>query len=195
VVRAADKHHDVQFEYTPLGKLTKRKEQKTEQQFLYDTEQRLQSVVNEAGRHYVFQYNKRGEVVKETGFGGLQQQFERDAVGRVVKIVRPGGRFTNYEYDANGRVIRAEYEDGSWELFSYDRNGNLQEAINEYSHVQFTRNKMGLVETETQNEYQVQSQYNKMGERVQVTSNLGATIQLQRNKLGQVTQMQAKQHD
>ncbi|AEV97774.1 hypothetical protein A4D02_15985 [Niastella koreensis] len=195
VVRAADKHHAVQFEYTPLGKLTKRKEQKSEQQFLYDTEQRLQAVVNEAGRHYVFQYNKRGEVIKETGFGGLQQQFERDATGRVVKIVRPGGRFTNYEYDANGRVIRAEYEDGSWELFSYDRNGNLQEAINEHSHVQFTRNKMGLVETEAQNEYLVQSQYNKMGERIQVTSNLGAAIQLQRNKLGQVTKLQAKQHD
>jgi RHS repeat-associated protein len=195
VVQATDKHYNVQFEYTPLGKLAKQKQQQTELRFLYDTEQRLYSIVNEAGRHYTFRYNKRGEIINETGFGGLQRIYERDATGRVVKIVRPGGRFTNYEYDANGRVIRVEHEDGNWELFSYDRNGNLQEAINEHSHVQFTRNKMGLVEKEAQNEYLVQSQYNKMGERIQVTSNLGASVQLERNKLGLVTHMQAKQHE
>src|SRR5262249_3304065 len=116
VVHATDKHQDVHFEYTPLGKLAKRKQQQTELRFFYDTEQRLNAVVNEAGRHYTFDYNKRGEIVKETGFGGLQRAFERDETGKIVKMVRPGGCFTNYEYDANGRVIRVEYEDGSWEL-------------------------------------------------------------------------------
>ncbi|OQP45127.1 hypothetical protein A4H97_32835 [Niastella yeongjuensis] len=195
VVQAADKHYTVQYEYTPLGKLAKQKQQQTELRFLYDTEQRLNAVVNEAGRHFIFRYNKRGEIVNETGFGGLQRTYERDATGRIVRIVRPDGRFTNYEYDANGRVIRAEHEDGSWELFSYDRNGNLREAINEHSQVTFTRNKMGLVETEMQNEYQVQSRYNKTGERIQVTSSLGADIQLQRNKLGLVANMQVKQQE
>lgn len=195
VVQATDKHHDVQFEYTPMGKLAKQKTQYSAQQFLYDTEQRLHTIVNEKGRHYLFQYNKRGEIIKETGFNGLQRRYERDATGRIVKLVRPGGRFTNYEYDANGRVIRVEHEDGSWEIFSYDRNGNLKDAVNEHSQVQFTRNKMGQVETEAQNEYTIQSVYNKAGERIRVISNLGAEIQWQRNRLGQVTQMQAKQHE
>jgi RHS repeat-associated protein len=195
VVHMTDKHHDVQLEYTPLGKLSKRKEQNTELGFLYDTEQRLHTVVNEAGKHYAFHYNKRGEIINETGFDGVQRVFERDAAGKVVKIVRPGGRLTNYEYDANGRVIRIEHEEGSWELYTYDRNGNLKEASNEHSRVQFTRNKMGLVETEAQNEYLVHSQYSKTGERIRVTSNLGADIQLQRDQLGQVTHMQAKQHE
>ncbi|HEX6431318.1 MAG TPA: RHS repeat-associated core domain-containing protein [Niastella sp.] len=195
VVHATDKHGHVQFEYTPLGKLAKQKQQNTELRYLYDTEQRLNAVVNEAGRHYTFDYNKRGEIINETGFGGLQRKFERDATGKVVKVVRAGGRFTNYEYDANGRVIRIAHEDGSWELFTYDRNGNLKEAINEHSHVQFTRNKMGQIETEAQSEYLVHSQYSKTGERMQVTSNLGANIQLQRNKTGEVTHLQAKQHE
>lgn len=195
VIQAVDKHQDVQFEYTPLGKLAKQKQQQTELRFLYDTEQRLNAVVNEAGRHYTFDYNKRGEIIKETGFGGLQRAFERDATGKIEKMVRPGGRFTNYEYDANGRVIRVEQEDGCWELYTYDSNGNLKEAINEHSHVQFARNKMGQVEIEAQNEYQVNSRYSKTGERIQVTSNLGADIQLQRDQLGQVTHMQAKQHE
>jgi RHS repeat-associated protein len=195
VVHATDQHNDVQFEYTPLGKLAKQKQQNTELRYLYDTEQRLNAVVNEAGRHYTFDYNKRGEIINETGFGGLKRAFERDATGKIVKIVRPGGGFTNYEYDANGRVIRIEHEDGNWEVYSYDRNGNLKEAINEHSHIQFTRNKMGQVVTEAQNENAVHSRYSKTGERIQVTSNLGALIQLQRNQQGRVTQMQAKQHD
>jgi RHS repeat-associated protein len=195
VVHAADKHHDVQFEYTPLGKLAKRKQQHTELNYLYDTEQRLNTVVNEAGRRYTFTYNKRGEVINETGFGGLQRQYERDATGKVVKVADAGGRFTNYEYDANGRVIRAEHEDGSWELYTYDRNGNLKEAMNEHCHLQFSRNKWGQIETESQGEYVVYSRYSKTGERIRVTSNLGADIQLQRDKLGRVIQIQAKQHE
>ncbi len=88
-----------------------------ELRFLYDTDERLTAVVNEAGRHYTFQYNKRGEITSETGFDGLQRAFERDVTGKVIRTVRPGNRFTGYEYDANGRVIKVTYDDGSWELY------------------------------------------------------------------------------
>ncbi len=40
IVNATDKHGNVQFEYTPLGKPTKRKQNGTELRLLYDTEQR-----------------------------------------------------------------------------------------------------------------------------------------------------------
>src|SRR5690348_6874791 len=115
-----------------MGSLKKRKEHNTEIHFLYDTEDRLHTVVNEAGKRYSFDYNKRGEIIRETGFDGVQSQFERDATGNIIKVVRPGGRFIQYEYDANDRLIRVEYHDGSWQQYSYDRSGNLQEAINEY---------------------------------------------------------------
>src|SRR5581483_4021442 len=85
------------------------------------------------------------------------------------------------------------YDDGSWELFSYDKCGNLQEASNEYSTVGFTRNKAGLIEAEHQNGYTVQSVYDKLGRRTQITSSLGADIHLQRNKAGLVTQLQAEE--
>jgi RHS repeat-associated protein len=195
VIQASDRHSQVQYEYTPLGNVKKRTQHNTEMLFLYDTEERLKAVVNEAGKHYSFSYNKRGEISKETGFDGLQRQYERDATGKVTKVVRTGGRFIQYEYDTNGRIIRTEYEDGSWELYNYDRNGNLQEAINEYSHVRLTRNKIGYIETEEQDEYTVHSSYSKAGDRIGVTSNLGAAIQLHRNKQGLVTRMQAKVND
>lgn len=195
VVQASDRHGLVQFEYTPLGNVKKRKQNNRETHFLYDTEERLNAVVNEAGKHYSFSYNKRGEISNETGFDGLQRKYERDATGKVIKVVRPGGRFIQYEYDSNGRIIRVEYHDGSWELYSYDPNGNLQEAINENSHVRLTRNKVGCIVLEAQDGYQVHSSYGKTGDRNSITSNLGANIQLHRNKQGLVTDMQAKVND
>jgi RHS repeat-associated protein len=150
-------------------------------------------VVNEAGRHYIFNYNKRGEVISETGFGGRQSIFERDSSGRIIKSIRPGGGYTQYEYDVNGRVISVKYNDGSWELFSYDRNGNLKEASNEHAHVQLSRNKMGYLEREQQDEYVVQRRYNKSGDCIQIASNLGAEINLQHDSMGQITHMQATQ--
>lgn len=191
VIQAADRHSKIQFEYTPMGSVKKLKQHKAEIQYLYDTEERLNSVVNEAGKHYFFSYNKRGEVINETGFDGLKRQYERDSTGKVTKVLRTGGRFTQYEYDANGRIIRLEHQDGSWELYNYDRNGNLHEAINEHSQVRLVRNKVGFIETEEQDGYSVHSRYNRAGDRIAITSSAGAEIQLHRNKLGLVTHMQA----
>lgn len=191
VVHIADKHSDVQFEYTPLGSVRKRRQNKTELNFLYDTEERLRSVVNEAGKYYRFGYNKRGEVIRETGFDGIERKFERDIAGKIIKTERPGDKFTLYEYDANGRIIRAEYHDGSWELFRYDKNGNLAEAINEFATIRLGRNKMGKVELEQQDSYSIKSSYDKYGNRTGITSSLGADIQIKRNELGQATDLQA----
>jgi RHS repeat-associated protein len=194
VIQAVDRHSNVQFEYTPLGSLKKRKQNNAELQFLYDTEERLNTVINEAGKYYRFDYNKRGEIISETGFDGLQRKFERDVTGKVIRTLRPGGNYTNYEYDVNGRVIRVEYQDGSWEMYNYDKNGNIYEAINEHCTIRFTRNKMGYIESEEQDAYTVQSVYDKSGNRIHIKSNLGADIQVGRNEIGLITQMQAARY-
>ena len=191
ITHVADRHNEVLFEYTPMGQLKTRRQLNSELRFMYDTEERLRSVVNEDGRHYSLQYNKRGELISETGFDGLKRQYERSDSGRVIKAKRPGDRFTQYEYDANGRVVRTTYHDGSWELFRYDKNGNLTETANENNTVRLTHNKMGYVETESQDGYSVHSEYDKQGERIRITSSLGANIQLKRNQLGQVTDIEA----
>ncbi|OQP43858.1 hypothetical protein A4D02_10290 [Niastella koreensis] len=193
VTRAFDKHTQANFEYTPLGKLTKQTLQNATVSFLYDTEERLHTVVNEAGKHFHVDYNKRGEIISETGFDGTQKKFERDATGQVIRTRRPGDRFTKYEYDANGRITRIAYEDGSWEFYSYTRNGDMQEAVNEYSTVSFKRNKLGYIEEESQNGYTVQSKYDKCGSRTSIVSSLGADIQLNHNRFGLVHDIRARQ--
>lgn len=195
IVSAADKHGTVNFEYTPLGEVSKRIQQNTEIKFNYDTEGRLRSIFNEAGKAYILQYNKKGEVLAETGFDGIQQVYERDATGKIIKVQRPGGRFTAYEYDLNGRIIRTEFHDGSWEIFNYDKNGNLVEASNAYSTNRFSHNKLGLLVQEDQDGYFVNSEYDRQGDRSRISSSLGANIQLQRNGLGQVHNLQSVWND
>jgi RHS repeat-associated protein len=195
VTCATDRHKQVQFEYTPLGRLKLKKLPGAELHFLYDTEDRLNAIINEKGKRYLVDYNKRGEVIKETGFNGIIRELERDATGNIIRTGVPGGRSTEYEYDSNDRVTRVVYDDGTWEMYSYDKSGNLQEAINQHSRTTFTRNKLGDILTEDQDGYQVYSEYNKAGARIHIGSSLGADIQLQRNKNGWVTGLQAGVND
>ena len=195
IIHAADKHSAVQFEYTPLGNMKKRRQHDEELNFIYDTEERLRTIVNEAGSHYMLSYNKRGEVTRETGFDGLQRLYERDATGKVIRSLRPGNRYTKYEYDANGRIVRTEHHDGSWATMSYDKNGDLEEACNERSTVRFTRNKLGYVETEEQDGYVLRNTYDKSGNRIRLSSSLGADLQLSRDELGLVTDMKASVYE
>ena len=198
VTKATDKFGSVQFEYTALGLVKKRKQNNTELQFSYDTEQRLTHITNEESKIYRFGYNKSGEITKEIGFDGIERSYERDKAGKIIKTQRPGGKSNLYEYDANGRIIRTEYHDGSWEVFGYDKNGNLMEAQNEHSTVLFKRNKLGLIEEETQEsctKYSVQSKYDLFGNRTHIQSSLGADIEQKRDTAGNVTKLQAKIED
>ncbi len=195
ITEASDKLGSVQFEYTTLGLVKKRKQNNTELKFNYDTEQRLNYITNEAGKIYRFGYNKRGEITREVGFDDLERGYERDKAGKIIKTKRPGGRSNEYEYDANGRIIRTEYHDGTWEIFNYDKSGNLKEAGNAFSSVCFKRNSLGLVEEEIQDgytSYRVQSKYDLFGNRTGIQSSLGANIEQERDKAGNVTKLQAK---
>jgi RHS repeat-associated protein len=195
ITHLRDHRNNVYFEYTALRNLKKRRQNNSEFTFLYDSHERLCAFKDEGGKHYTFDYNKRGEIITETGFDGLQRHYERDATGKVIKTVRPGGRYTQFEYDANGRVIRSTYHDGSWEAFNYTRIGHIKEATNEYCTVKFDYNKQQMVDTEYQDGYTINSVYDNQGDRMQITSSLGADIRVQRNALGLVTDMQAKMND
>ena len=192
VVFAEDKQHKVEFEYTPLGSLKSRVENGARIQFNYNTEERLVSLVNEHSEVYRFKYDNRGDIIQETGFDGLNRQYNRDDTGKVIKVNRPGDKFTVYEYDPAGRITRIEYSDGSWEVFSYNKNGQLTEARNENSNVIFTRDAAGRIITDKQDEYLVESKFDALGKRIAVTSSLGASIAIKRNEAGFVSNMLAQ---
>jgi len=191
VLRAVDKHHDVKFSYTPLGNLRSREENGVKVNYIYDTECRLRSIINEKGESHQFVRNARGESIRETGFDGISHSFVRDATGKVIKVERPDNMHTLYEYDYNGMLVRAEHSDGSWSAFGYDRNGQMIEAVNENGTVSFKRDNMGRVIEERQHGHVVSTRYDENGRRVRLESSLGARVNLERNRMGDVTGMRA----
>ncbi|WP_299315738.1 RHS repeat-associated core domain-containing protein [uncultured Aquimarina sp.] len=192
VIQTVDqKKREVNFDYTPMGSLKMREENSRKIYFKYDTEEQLNTITNEHNEFYRFSRNEKGEIIREIGFDGLTRKYDRDRAGKVLRVNRPDDKFTEYEYDLNGRITRAEHSDGTWETYSYDLNGNLIEAINEHSRVQLIRDKAGRIIAENQDEHIVESKYDSLSNRINITSSLGANIALSRNKLGLIEEMNA----
>jgi len=192
VLQATDKHHDVEFEYTELGSLQSRTEKGRKVKFIYNVEEELDYIKNEKGNTYRFNRNDTGQIIEEIGFDGLTRKYLRDAAGQVNTVLRPNDAVTNYKYDNNGRIYKVEHEDGNHSIFGYDKAGNLIEAINKDAVVTFGRDAIGRIIEETQNGVTVNSKYNANG-RNQITSSLGADIQLNRNEqTGLVENVKAK---
>jgi len=192
VIQTIDqKRRAINFDYTPMGSLKMREEHGRKVFFTYDTEEQLNTITNEQKEYYRFSRNEKGSIIREIGFDGLTRKYDRDRAGKVIKVNRPDNKYTEYEYDLNGRITRAEHSDGSWETYSYDRNGNLIEAVNEHSRVQLIRDTAGRIIAENQDGHLVESEYDNLSNRSNITSSLGANIALSRNKLGLIEQVAA----
>ena len=191
VIRAVDQHHDVRFEYGGMNRLKARIENGTRVTFDYNTEEDLIAISNEEGSVYRFELDERRDVVAESGFDGLTRRYIRDAAGRVAKVERPAKTITEYQYDALDRVLEVIHSDDSQESFRYRADGELIAAENRHIKVHFERDAMGRVTKETQGSFVVESIYDVLGMRTQLSSSLGAQLDISRNKMGDVEQLDA----
>ncbi|MGE7911738.1 hypothetical protein [Lysinibacillus xylanilyticus] len=195
VVFAKDNHTQVAFDYTILGSLMSREQGGKKVKFNFDTEEQLTAVINEKGEAYQFERDTKGNIIKEVGFDELTRTYERSLAGLVQKIQRPGDRWTAYQHDGLGNVIRADYYDNTWETFGYDKNGSLIETENEHVAVKLELDPTGQVIKEWQNDHWISSSYDELGNRSQITSSLGAKIDVARNEMGDVSQITASRSE
>ncbi|UPK71872.1 DUF6531 domain-containing protein [Chitinophaga filiformis] len=195
VIRAKDKYNDVKFQYTPLGKVKLREENGVKMHFVYDTEEQLNTVVDQHGSSFRFVRNARGEIIEDRSFDGIIRRYSMDATGNLITMHRPGGKQSTFEYNSRHQITRAEYSDGSWETYTYDRNGLLIEAVNEFNTVTFKRDSLGRVIEEQQNGHTVTSSYNKHGRRDSIKSSLGALIAFTHDRMGSVTGINARHEE
>ncbi len=195
VIFAKDNHTQVAFDYTILGSLKAREQGGKKVKFIYDTEEQLNAVINERGETYQFERDMKGNIIKEIGFDEIERTYERSLAGLVQRIQRPGDRWTAYQHDGIGNVIRADYYDDTWETFSYDKNGLLMETENEHVTVKLERDPSGRVIKEWQNDHWIASTYDELGNRSQITSSLGAKIDVTRNDMGNVSQITASRSE
>ncbi len=176
VLTAEDNHHTIRFSYNSMDSLVSKEDNGRRIMYTYDTENRLSSFRNEFDEVFRFIRDQKGDIASEIGFDGVTRIYERDRTGKLIKIKRPGDRWSEYEYDLAGRVVRSEHSDGSWQTYSYDRNGLLTEAGNENGVVRFLRDAAGRVIEERSGEQWINSEYDKLGRRVKVTSSMGTVI-------------------
>ena len=191
ILHAKNKHAEVDFTYTIMGNLASRTQGARKTTYAYNSQEELVSVTNEKGEVYRFERDVKGNIIREKGYDDIIRTYERDYSGLVTKINRPGGRFTRYSHDKLGRVIRADYYDGSYETFTYNKNGALVETENQHTKVKLEQDQTGRVTREWQDHHWITSQYDELGNRIQVASSFGANILTERNEMGQATRQVA----
>jgi len=190
VVHAKDNQYDVKFAYSGMGRIRSRSEAGTTVQFAYDSEEKLIGIKNEHDYVYRFELDENGEVAVESGFDDVRRVYTRDVAGRVSSVQRASGLITTYQYDPVGRVTTVEHSDGSTESYQYRLDGELEEATNDTTTIRFERDALGRVLKEWQGyDYWVASEYNPLGLRIRMSSSLGAVQTIERNIMGDVTQL------
>ena len=191
LIHAKDKLHEVAFTYGPMGVLKSRSQNGRTVSFGYDRELQLRRIVNEGREEYRFELDGLGQVVKETGFDGLQREYLRDGAGRVTKVIRPDGRWTEYRYDGVGNVIQEEHHDETKTLYAYNPDDLLLKAENENGIVELGRDRAGRIVSESFGGNSIGRQYDESGNCTQITSSLGADIRQEFDREGNLMKLQA----
>ncbi len=196
VVRAKDRRYDVEFRYSGMNRLLSRTQAGTTVRFVYDTEEQLVAVRNEAGAVYRFALGPTGEVTEEYGFDGLHRTYERDKAGRVHKVLRPGGLVTEFTYDWANRVVCVKHADAQGNLlgeekYAYRKNGVLVAADNGTCAVKIERDLLGRVVKEEQGADTVESEYGPLGLRCRMKTSRGHVLEIERNLVGDVLALRA----
>jgi RHS repeat-associated protein len=198
-VRASDGREEWLMEYTPMGSLKRQvrqslsnKKERGELFFAYDEYENLLAIRNEKDEFYRFIRNENGDVIKEVGFDGQDKEFLRDADGLVSRTILHDGQEIFYDYDLGGRLVYTHYKNGYWESFEYDKKGLLMETANPMARVKFTRNALGSITKEEQEQgHAITYQYSTQGQLQSLKSSLGAHVQYQYDHLGYLKQVSA----
>ncbi len=187
LLKAKDAQYDVDFEYSGMGKMVARIQNDTRVEFVYNTEEKLTGIKNEAGFVYSFELDKNGDVAVESGFDEIKRVYTRDALGRVASVERASGTISNYEYDDADRVIKISHSTGESEEYTYRIDGELERADNDEFMIKYERDEMGRVLKEYQGQNWVESIYNDLGMRIEMSSSMGAVQKIERTIMGDVT--------
>ena len=191
LINAKDRLHEVSFTYGPMGILKSRRQNGRSVGFVYNRELQLRRITNEASEEYCFELDAQGQVVKETGFDGLEREYVRDGAGRVTRVIRPEERWTEYMYDGVGNVIREEHHDGTASAYVYNPDGLLVKAENSEGIVELGRDKAGRIIRESFGGHSIERKYDEAGNCIQIGSSLGADIRQEFDCEGNLMKLQS----
>ena len=162
----------VRLGYTGFHWLSEREDPQGHTRYAYDSEGRLATLTDAAGRCTRWQRDARGATIACTDIAGRHHQFERDAAGRVVAAIRPSGQRVEFELDGLGRRLVERFHDGSERRFEWDGHGALVAAHSQDHELRFERDRLGRVVREQQAEHHVEGHW-RGDARVALRTSLG----------------------
>ena len=183
-----DNVQHVEYGYSGMWKLTRRRDHRGVVNFRYDREERLRRVTNERLQSYEFALDAVGNVTAEKGFDGAVRHYLRDRGGRVVRETLPSGTEREYGYDACSRVTRVSYPTASDpdQTYAYGLSGRLVQASRGESTVEFAYNSLGLPTRETADGNTILRTYDHTGRILTLDSTAGASLRYTRNGYGEL---------
>lgn len=178
----------VEYGYSGMWKLTRRRDHRGVVNFRYDREERLRRVINERLQSYEFALDAVGNVTAEKGFDGAVRHYLRDRGGRVVRETLPSGTEREYGYDACSRVTRVSYPTAGDpdQTYAYGLSGRLVQASRGESTVEFAYNSLGLPVRETADGNTILRTYDHTGRILTLDSTAGASLRYTRNGYGEL---------
>jgi RHS repeat-associated protein len=161
--------HVTQFEYGPCGLLFDQIDPRQgREKYVWSSEPgRLMEVHNAQGDIYHYEYDADGHVEKEIGFDGRVLEFTCDAAGNCIRVKDGLGNVTNFMPDALGQVTKTLYSDGTEVVDEFDPTGELITSRNPACELQFKRDAFGRVILEKQGNFEIQNDYDAVGNRIQ----------------------------
>lgn len=183
-----DNVQHVEYGYSGMWKLTRRRDHRGVVNFRYDREERLRRVTNERLQSYEFALDAVGNVTAEKGFDGAVRHYLRDRGGRVVRETLPSGTEREYGYDACSRVTRVSYPTAGDpdQTYAYGLSGRLVQASRGESTVEFAYNSLGLPVRETADGNTILRTYDHTGRILTLDSTAGASLRYTRNGYGEL---------
>ena len=183
-----DNVQHVEYGYSGMWKLTRRRDHRGVVNFRYDREERLRRVTNERLQSYEFTLDAVGNVTAEKGFDGAVRHYLRDRGGRVVRETLPSGTEREYGYDACSRVTRVSYPTAGDpdQTYAYGLSGRLVQASRGESTVEFAYNSLGLPTRETADGNTILRTYDHTGRILTLDSTAGASLRYTRNAYGEL---------
>ena len=183
-----DNVQHVEYGYSGMWKLTRRRDHRGVVNFRYDREERLRRVTNERLQSYEFALDAVGNVTAEKGFDGAVRRYLRDRGGRVVRETLPSGTEREYGYDACSRVTRVSYPTAGDpdQTYAYGLSGRLVQASRGESTVEFAYNSLGLPVRETADGNTILRTYDHTGRILTLDSTAGASLRYTRNGYGEL---------
>lgn len=183
-----DNVQHVEYGYSGMWKLTRRRDHRGVVNFRYDREERLRRVTNERLQSYEFALDAVGNVTAEKGFDGAVRHYLRDRGGRVVRETLPSGTEREYGYDACSRVTCVSYPTAGdpEQTYAYGLSGRLVQASRGESTVEFAYNSLGLPVRETADGNTILRTYDHTGRILTLDSTAGASLRYTRNGYGEL---------